>query len=66
MNENQSLHHLDLSMIKGSHGFLMLSLSYSKIGWILFRNTKEILKEMLARKCSYRGAANIWKIENKR
>ena len=26
--------------------FIMFSLSYSKIGWILFRNAKEILKEM--------------------
>ena len=40
-------------MIKGFHGFVMFSLSYSKIGWILFRNTKEILGEILARKCSY-------------
>ena len=60
------LYYLDLSMIKGFHGFIIFSLSHSKIGWILFRNTKEILKEMLARKCSYRGAANIWRIENKR
>ena len=51
---------------QGFHGFVMFSLSYSKICWILFRNGKEILKEMLARKCSYRGAANIWRIENKR
>ena len=28
-------------------------------GLILFRNTKETLKEMLARKCLYRGAANM-------
>ena len=43
-------------MIEGFHGFL----SYSKIGWILSRNAKETLKEMLAcSKCSYRGAANI-------
>ena len=55
-----------MSMIKGFHGFVMFSLSYSKIGWILFRNAKKILKEMLARKCLYRGAANIWRIENKR
>ena len=40
-------------MIKGFHGFVMFSLSYSKIGWILFRITKEILKEMLSRKYSY-------------
>ena len=42
-------------MIESFHGFVMFSLSSSKIGWILFRNAKEILKEMLARKCSYRG-----------
>ena len=46
LNEYQCYHHLDLSMIKGFHGFVMFSLSYSKIGWILFRNAKEILKEM--------------------
>ena len=44
-------------MIEGFHGFVMFSLGYSKICWILFRNAKETLKEMLARKYSYRGAA---------
>ena len=33
-----------ISMIKGFHGFVMFSLSYFKIGWILFRNAKELLK----------------------
>ena len=46
---------LDLSVIKGFHGFIMLSLSLSKIGRILFSNAKETLQKMLARKCSYRG-----------
>ena len=55
LNENQCYHHLDLSMIKGFHLSVMFSLSSSKIGWILFRNAKEILKEMLARTCSYRS-----------
>ena len=55
LNENQCWHHLEQSMIKDFHGFVMFSLSYSKIGWILFRNAKEILKEILARKCSYRS-----------
>ena len=41
-------------MIKGFHGFVMFSLSLSKIGWILFSNAKETLQKMLARKCSYR------------
>ena len=63
LNENQCYHHLDLSMIKGFHLSVMFSLSSSKIGWILFRNAKATLKEMLARKCSYHGAANIWRIE---
>ena len=56
-----------LNVVQNSHGFLMFSLSYSKIGCMLFRNAKEIfiLKEMLARKVLYRGTANIWKIENK-
>ena len=36
------------------HGFVMFSLSLSKIGWILFCNAKETLQKMLARKCSYR------------
>ena len=49
------LNHLDLSMIKGFHGFVMFSLSLSKIGWILFSNAKEALQKMLARKYSYRG-----------
>ena len=48
------LHLLDLSIIEGFHGFVMFSLSLSKIGWILFSNTKETLQKMLARKCSYR------------
>ena len=30
------------------------------------QNVKEILKEMLARKFSYRWVVNIWRIENKR
>ena len=47
-------------MIEGFHGFVMFSLSYSKIGWILFRNAKETFKEMLARKYSYRGAESIY------
>ena len=42
-------------MIEGFHGFVMLSLSLSKIGWILLSNAKETLKKMLARKFSYRG-----------
>ena len=66
---NQSLEFewkpIDLSMIKGSHDFTMFSLCFFKISWILFRNTKEILKEMVARKCSYHRAANISRIENK-
>ena len=33
----------------------MFSLSVSKIGWILYSNTKETLQKMLARKYSYRG-----------
>ena len=41
-------------MIEGFHGFVMFSLSLSKIGWILFSNAKETLQKMLARKCSYR------------
>ena len=40
-------------MIEGFHGFVMFSLSLSKIGWILFSNAKETLQKMLARKCSY-------------
>ena len=43
---NLNKNHIDLSMVKGFHGFIMFSLSYSKIGWILFRNTKEVFKEM--------------------
>ena len=62
LNENQCYHHLNMSMIKDFHDFVMFC---SKIGWILFRNAKETLKEMLARKFSYRGAANIRRIENK-
>ena len=54
LNEYQCYHHLDLSMIEGFHGFVMFSLSLSKIGWILFSNAKETLQKMLARKCSYR------------
>ena len=50
---------------QGFHGFVMFPLSYSKIGWILFRNAKEALKEMPARKCSYCRVANIRRIENK-
>ena len=42
-------------MIEGFHGFVMFSLSLSKIGWILFSNAKETLQKMLARKFSYRG-----------
>ena len=45
----------DMSMIEVFHGFMMLYLIFSKIGWILFRNAKETLQKMLARKCSYRG-----------
>ena len=41
-------------MIEGFHGFVMFSLSLSKIGWILFSNAKETLQKMLARKCLYR------------
>ena len=41
-------------MIEGFHGFLMFSLSLSRIGWIMFNNAKETLQKMLARKCSYR------------
>ena len=53
---------LDLSMIKGFHGLVMFSLSLSKIGWILFINTKETLQKMLATKYSYRGKhAKDWK-----
>ena len=44
LNEYQCYHHLDLSMIEGFHGFIMFSLSYSKIDWILFRNAKETWK----------------------
>ena len=54
LNESQCYHHLDLSLIKDFHGIVTFSLSYAKTGWILFRNTEEILKEMLARKYSYR------------
>ena len=50
---------------QGFHGFVMFPLSYSKIGWILFRNAKEALKEMPARKCSDHGVAIIQRIENK-
>ena len=41
-------------MIKGFHGFVMFSLSLSKIGWILFCNANKTLQKMLAKKCSYR------------
>ena len=47
LNEYQCYHHLDLSMIRGFHGFVMFSFSFS--------NAKETLQKMLARKCSYRG-----------
>ena len=40
-------------MIEGFHGFVMFSLSLSKIGWILSSNAKETLQKMLARKCSH-------------
>ena len=43
------------SMIEGFHGFVMVSLSRSKIRWIPFSNTKETLQKIVARKCSYRG-----------
>ena len=33
----------------------MFSLSLSKIGWILFSNSKETLQKMLGRECSYRS-----------
>ena len=55
LNENQCLHHLDLSMIEGFYSFVMFSLRLSKIGWILVTKAKETLQKMLARKCSYRG-----------
>ena len=55
LNENQCLHHLDLSMIEGFYSFVMFSLSLSKIGWILVTNAKETLQKVLARKYSYRG-----------
>ena len=55
MKEYQCQHHLDLSMFEGFHGFVMIYLSLSKIGWILFSNAKQNLEKMLARKCSYRG-----------
>ena len=42
-------------MIKGFRGFVMFSLSLSKIGWILFSNAKGTLQKMLDRKCSYGG-----------
>ena len=42
-------------MIEGFHGFVMISLSLSKIEWILFSNAKENLEKMLARKSSYCG-----------
>ena len=45
---------LDLWIIEGFHGFVMLSLSLSKIGWIRFSNAKEMFQKMLARKCLYR------------
>ena len=43
-------------MVEGFHGFVMFSLSLSKIG-----NAKETLQKMLARKDSYRyrGKYNI-------
>ena len=58
IQNNQSLEFewipmLDLSMIEGFHGFVMFSLSLSKIGWILLSNAKETLQKMLARKCPY-------------
>ena len=34
------------------HGFIMLSLSLSKIGWILFSNAKETLQKISARSIS--------------
>ena len=40
-------------MIQGFGGFVMFSLSPSKIGSIQFSNTKKTLKKMLVRKCSY-------------
>ena len=40
-------------MIEGFHGLVMLSLSLSKIGWILFNSSKETLQKILAKKCSY-------------
>ena len=48
-------------MIEGFHGFVMFSLSLSKIGWILFSNAKETLQKMLARKCSYRYGGKYMK-----
>ena len=48
LNEYQCYHHLDLSMIKGFHGFVMFS-----VFPILFSNAKETLQKMLVRKCSY-------------
>ena len=42
-------------MIEGFHGFVMFSLSLSKICWILFRNALETLQRVLARKRLYRG-----------
>ena len=44
LNENQCWHHLDLSMIKGFHGFIMFSLSYSKIGWICSKMPRKLWK----------------------
>ena len=40
-------------MIEGFHGFVMFSLSLSKIDWILFSNAKETLQKLLVRKFSY-------------
>ena len=45
LNESQCQHHLDLSMIEGIHGFVMFSLSLSKIGWILFSNAIKTLQQ---------------------
>ena len=42
-------------MIEGFHGFVVFSLSLSKIGWILFGNAEETAEKLLARKYSYRG-----------
>ena len=54
LNESQCYHHFNLSMIKGFHGFVVFSLSLSKINWIMFSSAKETLQMMLAIRCSYR------------